>query len=347
MQKNKGKKHRDTWLAALLLFVCVAATTIALTSRLNDFLLDDSGAISLIPVMEVQAEETQQAQSESEEAEGTHAENTDTREEAQDSAESESIDSETVVSPTAESQASDDTSQNVEIHTMEPQVQLPNSQQQDFKPGFEASDDQKVWSTQTQVDIFRVSYENGEQVITVNSNDGDKVIAPGTENSYTFKFKNTGNVALDYTVHVDAYFEPANIEIPITGRINRYDGKWLAGSKDNYVAVQALDDSGDQATLGAGRYTYYTLDWLWPFENGNDAYDTMLGNVAMEQDLVCTIVITTVAMASEDPYASGGINTPPKTGDESMLLWWGSLLVCMSAVLTLLVYYKVKTGERK
>ena len=135
---------------------------------------------------------------------------------------------------------------------------------------------------------------NGEKVITVNSGNGDKVIAPGTENSYTFKLKNTGNVALDYTVEVDAYFTPADIEIPITGRLNRYDGTWVIGGKDEYAKVPVLDTAEDNATLGAGKYTYYTLDWLWPFESGNDELDTMLGNLAVDQELTFTIVIKTM-----------------------------------------------------
>lgn len=195
-------------------------------------------------------------------------------------------------------------------------------------PDFEVSDQQKVWSTNTQVEIFRVSYVNGEQVITVNSDKGDNVIAPGTENSYTFKLKNNGNTAIDYTMTVDAYFTPGDIEIPITGRLNRYDGKWIAGNKENYVNPSVLDTAGDKATLGAGKYTYYTLDWLWPFESGNDKIDTMLGDMAVGQDLVFTVVITTTAAESADPYEDSGI-TPPNTGYDSNLVLWIVLVIAL------------------
>ena len=53
-------------------------------------------------------------------------------------------------------------------------------------PGFQVEDENTVWEGQTDVEIFRVSYENGEGQITVQSGKGDKVIAPGTENEYTF-----------------------------------------------------------------------------------------------------------------------------------------------------------------
>lgn len=214
------------------------------------------------------------------------------------------------------------------------------------KSAFEASDEQKVWSTDTKVEIFRVSYVNGEQVITVNSDNGDKLIAPGTENSYTFKLKNNGDVALDYTVKVDAYFTPGDIEIPITGRINRYDSKWIAGNEEKYVNISALNAAEDKATLGAGKYTYYTLDWIWPFESGNDELDTMLGNLAVGQDLVFTVVITTEAEESSDPNINRGLILPhsggPHTGDDSSLILW----VIIAIVSFVLIFYPL-IGKRR
>lgn len=224
------------------------------------------------------------------------------------------------------------------------------------KPDFEAGDEQKVWSTDTKVEIFRVSYVNGEQVITVNSDNGDKLIAPGTENSYTFKLKNNGDAALDYTVKVDAYFTPGDIKIPITARINRYDGKWIAGNEEKYVNVSELDTAEDKETLGAGKYTYYTLDWIWPFESGNDELDTTLGNLATEQDLVFTVVITTEAAESSDPNINRGLILPhaggthtggphtgdPHTGDDSSLILW----VILAIVSFVLIFYPL-IGKRR
>lgn len=211
-------------------------------------------------------------------------------------------------------------------------------------PGFEISDDSTVWSTNTQVEIFRVSYENGEQVITVNSDNGKKVIAPGTENSYTFKLKNTGNVALDYTVAVEAYFTPADIVIPITARINRYDGLWVAGDKNNYADISELNGSEDKSTLGAGRYSYYTLDWLWPYESGNDSLDTMLGNMAVNQDLTLTIVIKTTAQISDNPDCNWGI--APKTGASNNIVLWSALMAASFATIIILIVPPKKRNKR-
>lgn len=207
------------------------------------------------------------------------------------------------------------------------------------------SSDKTVWNTETQVEIFRVSYTNGEQIITVNSDNGKKVIAPGAENAYTFKLKNTGNFALDYTVEVDAYFTPADIPIPITGRLYRYDGTWIVGGKDVYESVSVLDAAKDKATLGAGKYTYYTLDWLWPFESGNDEQDTILGNLAMNQDLLFTIVIKTASIKSSNSNGAGGI-TSPKTGDNTNIKIWIVLAVNSFAIMILLLFYQNKEKRR-
>ena len=82
-----------------------------------------------------------------------------------------------------------------------------------------------------------------------------------------------------------------------------------------YSPYEEFDDTTeDEDILGTGKYTYYTLDWEWPYESGNDEYDTWLGNTALEQDLELTIVIHTLATASSDRDNPNGI-TPPKTGD--------------------------------
>ena len=322
MVKPNNSKTKWIWLSVLILFVCVAATTIAFMSRLDSFLLDDEGAISLITG---DASQTNDSSDETDDTQGS--------------------DTTATLAPTTEQEPTnngDATGSPTDPSTSDATHQVT---QPPKNLGFEAGDDKTVWDTNTQVEIFKVSYVNGEQVITVNSSNGDKIIAPGTENSYTFKLKNTGNVALDYTVEVDAYFTPGDIEIPITGRLNRYDGKWVVGGKDEYAKLSVLDTAEDNATLGAGKYTYYTLDWLWPFESGNDELDTMLGNLAVDQELTFTIVIKTTATESSNPYDDSGI-TPPQTGDNTNLTLWIVLAVSSFAIMMFLLFYQNKEKRR-
>lgn len=276
------------WITAIMLFVSVCATTNAWLDRLNPFLLDDSGAISLLTGEVVYVEQ--------------------------------------------------------EFKTVSLNV-MPFESRIRSKAGFQVVDDKGVWTTSTPVDIFKVSYENGVGNVFVQSSDGDKIIAPGTSNSYTFKLKNTGDVALDYTVSIDAYFEPLDLSIPIETRLNRYDGLWVVGDLDSYGDVATLDVAEDSAVLGAGRYTYYTLEWRWPFEKDNN-FDTLLGNRAMDEDLTFTIVINTIASGNENAHNPGGI-MPPNTADNSNLVLWVSMSAFSLLMLLFLLLYKREEEEEE
>lgn len=302
---NRFLKLGQVLMSALILTVCVAASIIALTSRMNNFLLDDSGAISLISVENTPVNDTQTEKA-----------------------------PETAISETTKL----DTTK-AEEETKKPQAV------QNAAPGFEASDEAGLWSTNTEVEIFKVTYENGKGDITVHSSDGEKVFAPGTENSYTFKLKNTGNVALDYKVDIDAYFTPGDINIPISARVNRYDGLWIVGDQNTYVDVPALDGAADSATLGAGKYTYYTLDWQWVFEGGDDEFDTMLGNMAAAgEDLTLTIVIKTTAEADYTETGSPGI-THPQTGDINQTSFW--IVLCVGSGVLFVIMITVQCEEKR
>ena len=207
-------------------------------------------------------------------------------------------------------------------------------------PGFEASDYTQVWTTDTKVDIFRSTYFNKLGQMTVESIDSDKVIAPGTSNSFVFKISNTGNVPLDFAVDIDAYITPQGYELPVKARLHRYDNKWIVGDKDNWVFTPDFDKAYDSGTMGAGKYFYYTLDWEWPFES-DYTYDTYLCNQAVGEDISLTIVIKTTAAESTDLNADMGI-TIPDTGDSSSLVLWGtvaaiSLVACIGIIIFIIL----------
>lgn len=300
MSGNINSKKR-VWLLALILAINVAITTIAVVNVLNDFRLDSSGAIDLV----VDASDV--------------VSNEDDKVVA-------SVDDKK--NPSKDVDISDDVSVDDVVNDMA------------YKPGFEASDDDVVWETNTEVNIFKVSYVNGESVVTVKSDNNDKLIAPGTESSYSFKFKNTGNVALDYTLSVEAFITGTDVVIPVDGRIGRYDGKWIAGDGDSFVNVVSLNGVGDKGTLASGRYTYYTLDWKWPFD-GDDSLDTYLGNLACEKDLTLTIKLNTVATISDD--VGGGIID---TGDSSSSTVW-VIVAGLSFVMFLILLFVRRDDEEE
>ena len=149
MAKLNNRKPVWIWLSVLILFVCVAATTFAFLSRLDSFLLDDEGAISLI------TEDTSQADDSTDETEDTQG-----------------LGSTATQTPTTEQETTNNSDKTAT--STAPQVTQPPK-----NPGFEASDDNTVWSTNTQVEIFRISYVNGDaKIVNVNHDAiGNKALA--------------------------------------------------------------------------------------------------------------------------------------------------------------------------
>ena len=204
---------------------------------------------------------------------------------------------------------------------------------------FRVIDENTVWKGDTRVEIFRISYKNGQEQVTVKSGRGDKVIAPGTENSYTFALENTADGPVEYAISMKSYFSSEEYIIPVEAKVTRdTDKKYLLGSIASYADVLELNNVSDSGTLKKGYVMPYTLSWQWPFE-GNDAYDTMLGN--LEEDLTLTIVIETTASYAP-PNTGGGI---PKTGDTSHIGMWFAVMLGSSAGLIFLLLPMRRKGE--
>lgn len=217
------------------------------------------------------------------------------------------------------------------------------------KAEFKAYDKDTVWSAETEVEIFKLSYDNESGAITVKSDDNvDKLLAPGTSNEYTFTLENTGDVTLDYTMSMEAWFGSEDYWIPVTARVYSYDGSYLLGDGMSRADVLELNTVSDGGVLGAGRCMVYTLEWEWEFERGDDSYDTMLGNRAVDEDLTLTVKILTTAMADNDPdntntglpnpdpgkTPGGGHIVNPHTGEITAL---GKTLLCLVGALLIAI----------
>lgn len=220
------------------------------------------------------------------------------------------------------------------------------------KTGFHVYDENTVWSTHTDVEIFSLRYDNnGDGHYTVVTSKGDKVFAPGTEQSYTFTLSNTGSRSLDYKLTIRAYYENTDgLWIPIEGRLSDYTGAWLVGSATSWPDVLALDGYAKNGVLSAGNEADYTIDWRWPFErfdgeglDANDAYDTMLGNTAVDKDLILHIIIMTEAWLDEDPVQPGG---KPKTGDTAQPYLWAAVFL-ISLVVLLIILYALRRDKKQ
>ena len=196
--------------------------------------------------------------------------------------------------------------------------------------GFSTYDVDRVWTTDTDFDVFHLSYdETGSVTVQSDLTGVEKVFAPGTMNSYTFTVSNTGSHNLDYLVYIEASIDAHDengeeLWLPITARFRKGDGSFIVGdSSDNWPDYLELDQSGDLSSLNSGSTMNYTVDWQWPFErtdgdglDANDAYDTMLGNLAAEgAQLKATIRIKTVAWWEDYWYATADVKEGSGTAD--------------------------------
>ncbi|MBR5558829.1 MAG: hypothetical protein IKU72_01115 [Oscillospiraceae bacterium] len=326
MLYSKNRKFLRVWLIALTLFVCLGTTSAALVTRFTPYLPDDSGAIPLVP-------EQALANHEQDEEQPTHPEGE-------------------VIPPQP------DTNIVPQQNTPAESIVLYNDNgSRTTYNRFETTneDGTNPWATMTPVEIFRTSYSEDGYTVTVQSGNGDKIIAPGTENKYTFKLKNNASALMDYTVSMEATIQPAGITIPVEGRMSRYDGLWVAGGEDSYVDITAMNGQLDQASLHGGRFVYYTLDWRWPFD-GNDELDTLLGDMAAHEDISLTIVITTTATERTAPPGGGGGGgsdpddpigiIPPDTGDISQSQMWMIIALIAFALLMLLMFAEEREKRR-
>ena len=207
---------------------------------------------------------------------------------------------------------------------------------------------------EAEVEIFKFTYdETGKITVIGPEGNEDKLIAPGTSNLYQFTLANPGDVALDYHLEMEAYVTGTDLWLPVNARVWDYTGKYLVGSPEEMPDVMELNTVSEDAELGAGRNAVYNLEWEWPFErpdeNGditeNDIYDTMLGNLAVDEDLTLHIVIRTVAEYDETPdNPNAGVNTPP-TGDETMTDFFLVLMALSFLGICVLLLYSRKSDR--
>lgn len=203
------------------------------------------------------------------------------------------------------------------------------------KPGFKVQDGQKVWTTATDVDIFNRKYVNDKGEITVDGG-GYKLIAPGTGNNYTFQCVNTGNVAMDYTVMFEIEYSKAFDHIPVLVKLTDSTGRSLTGIENGWVSIDYLNGLADTKTLGANRHINYSLSWQWPYE-GDDHYDTALGDIAVKDDLRLVVRIKTIATQSDKPGV-GDVNT----ADNSNIAMWAGLMITSFVTLVFVAIKKPK-----
>jgi hypothetical protein len=210
-------------------------------------------------------------------------------------------------------------------------------------------DGTSIWQGTTDIELFKVEYENANGDITVSGDGVDNLIAPGTSNEYTFTLKNTEDVSLDYMLEIKAYVKvdmDIEVKLPMYARMYDHDGNYMAGSKEKWADVLALDGVEKKGVLASDRFANYTIEWMWPYE-GDDALDTFIGNIGAgpnDEDIDVTLVIEikTYAQHSEDPDDPG--DNPPPTGDSAVMPMFVAIIALVVAAAV--IYYGKKYFDR-
>ena len=200
------------------------------------------------------------------------------------------------------------------------------------------------WKSGKNVDMFKAQYENGEGTPTVVSQDGTKLIAPGTKTTYRFTMNNDGNMAVDYFTDLDFVLKIGNetvtdYQFPLQVRLLNDRGEYLIGDENTYEQVAEASLDQYRSILGAKSFETFELQLIWLFEGGNDELDTMYGDLSAEKGVTLTLTINTIAEESLDPTAQGGTKMEVEGTEEygGTIRWlWLVMLILNTAII---VYY--------
>ena len=197
---------------------------------------------------------------------------------------------------------------------------------------------------EAEIDIFSVSFLGSSGEVTVQSADGDKVVAPGTDTEYTIRLRNTDSVALDYDMIPHVTFSFAHT-LPIQVRMLDPEDNYIVGDAKTWVALDALNGMSAQGTLAKHEAVEYTFQWRWPFEWGDDQYDTMLGDTAYEEEVSVEVAFSVVAEANTTLEDNGGFVGSGLHWD----LWLLILAILLLIAVILLLVYRVirRRAERE
>lgn len=162
---------------------------------------------------------------------------------------------------------------------------------------------------------------------SVDAQNGDKVVAPGTEKNTGIRLLNSASGAVSYTA---VLYRLDTTEVPVTASLSGANAVGSYALPKGVSADQVINAVG--GTLKGGSVELLDIDWQWQFsvDVETDAKDTGLGNKSVPDEVKYGLY---VVVTDNNSYYS------PKTGDSSnMMLWFVLLLVSLCAVVFFLFW---------
>ena len=241
-------------------------------------------------------------------------------------------------------ESDNDKTESVVSKSVKPEPEAPKPESEESKPEVELiGGKSEVYHKEIQV--FYAEYgKDGE--ITVKSDFGDKVVAPGTENSYNLYVRNVGKVPISYILEAESRItvdvNGQQTEIPIEASFYTPHGSYLLGGEESLENLGKLDGVKDSSGLSPEHQAKYTLCWSWPFD-GDDEFDTLLGNLAAEGEEL-TVKVAFNVTAAYNPNAGGG---SPITGGSSNIGLWVALFVISTFTLIILLFLRKREQDEE
>lgn len=214
------------------------------------------------------------------------------------------------------------------------------------QPSYKTQDGQtkQQWQDDVSIPIFQSSYQNGENAITVLSETGDNIIAPGTVMSYDFCICNEGNIAIAYQLNfsflLEINQEQLNAEqFPLSVRLKRKDAEYVLGDENTWIEIRSDKMAQYKGTLGVNSYEHFVLEIQWVFE-GDDVLDTVLGNQSAQSPVSLYFDVESYAEMHSDSKAKGGIEVVDGgfDGEYGGVIRWENYIVLIAAVVASLLY---------
>ena len=192
------------------------------------------------------------------------------------------------------------------------------------------------------LDIFDIRYKNNDGEITVEGFDGQKVVAPGTDVEYTIRVRNTDKVAIDYELLPSVEFFTEH-KLPLYVRILDHNDDYILGSAKEWVEISEINGTVHRNTLLKGECVEYTFQWKWPYEQGNDEYDTLLGNL---NNAGLKVSFTVNAAANLDVNLNGGV-LPSLLTSGTLGIFIFALLLLIAIILLIISIINRKMKKEK